>query len=202
MTSASTPRWSLRAPPVAEVAAFIEEQRAGKLSYGEVGRTRHDDARPAGYTIDRNRVLIGRGEADFAAARRALENWVMFPAPWTRITSAEPGIQSGQTVAMQAHALGLWWLNACRIVYVLDETAAVRRWGFAYGTLEAHVEEGEERFSVELHSDGGVWYDLRAFSRPRYWPVRLGKPLARRLQRRFARESLAAMRRAVEHARK
>ena len=202
MTPASSPRWSLRAPPASEVAAFVAEQQAGKFSYADVGRTRHDDAHPAGYDIDRNRVLLGRGEADFATARRALEHWRMFPAPWTRIMTAGPGIQSGQTIAMQAHALGLWWLNACRIVYVLDETAAVRRWGFAYGTLGAHVEEGEERFSVELHPDGGVWYDLRAFSRPRYWPVRLGKPLARQLQRRFARESLAAMRQAVEHARR
>jgi len=48
-------------------------------------------------------------------------------------------------------------------VYVIDETVPVRRFGFAYGTLPAHVEQGEERFSVELHADGAVWYDLRAF---------------------------------------
>jgi uncharacterized protein (UPF0548 family) len=101
---------------------------------------------------------------------------------------------------MQAHALGLWWLNACRIVYVIDEAAPVRRFGFAYGTLPAHVEEGEERFSIEQLADGSVWYDLRAFSRPRYWPVRLAKPVARRLQRRFVRESQAAMQRAVAQA--
>jgi uncharacterized protein (UPF0548 family) len=101
---------------------------------------------------------------------------------------------------MQAHALGLWWLNACCIVYVIDETEPVRSFGFAYGTLAAHVERGEERFSVELHADGAVWYDLRAFSRPRYWPVRLTKPLARCLQRRFVRDSQAAMQQAVRTA--
>jgi uncharacterized protein (UPF0548 family) len=101
---------------------------------------------------------------------------------------------------MQAHALGVWWLNACRIIYVLDEQAPVRRFGFAYGTLPAHVEQGEERFSVELQPDGSVWYDLRAFSRPRYWPVRLGKPFARRLQMRFVRESMTAMQQAVATA--
>src|SRR5204862_5683672 len=97
----------------------------------------------------------------------------------------------------QAHARGLWWLNACQIVYVLDEAGPVRRFGFAYGTMEAHVEQGEERFSVELHPDGSVWYDLRAFSRPRYWPVRIGKRIARRLQARFVRESQLAMRTVV-----
>ena len=113
----------------------------------------------------------------------------MFPAPWTRVVAPRPVVAAGDTVAMVAHAFG-WWLNSCRIVYVID---APNAFGFAYGTLAAHVERGEERFSIEMKEDGTVWYDLFAFSRPRYWPVRIAKPLARRLQRRFARESLRAM---------
>ncbi len=118
----------------------------------------------------------------------------MSPGPWTQIRPPGAPITVGTVVVMQAHAMGLWWLNACRIVYTIDEAGPVRRLGFAYGTLPAHVEQGEERFSVELHPDGTVWYDIRAFSRPRYWPVRVASPLARRLQRRFVRESQAAMR--------
>ena len=38
---------------------------------------------------------------------------------------------------------------------------------------------------------------MRAFSRPRSWPVRLGYPIARGLQRRFVLQSQAAMRRIV-----
>jgi uncharacterized protein (UPF0548 family) len=76
----------------------------------------------------------------------------------------------------------------------------VRRCGFAYGTLPHHVERGEERFSVEWHPDDTVWYDVRAFSRPRYWPVRLAFPLARWLQRRFVTESKAAMQKAASAA--
>jgi uncharacterized protein (UPF0548 family) len=53
--------------------------------------------------------------------------------------------------------------------------------------------KGEELFSVERHADGTVWYRVLAFSRPRYWLVRLTKPLARRLQRKFVRDSKAAM---------
>src|SRR5262249_42824659 len=106
-------------------------------------------------------------------------------------------IQEGNVVAMLARVFCVWWLNACRIVYVFDESEPVRRFGFAYGTLPGHVERGEERFSVEWLADDTVWYDLRAFSRPRYWLTRLGYPLARRVQRRFARDSLAAMREAI-----
>lgn len=205
MALASKPRWSFRAPTEAEIAAFLDGQRlAGAktgFSYPEVGETRSSSGQPPGYNLDHNRVRIGEGSADFEAAYAALRAWRMFPAPWTRIAPANAPIAVGQVVAMQAHALGLWWLNACRIVYLVDDQGAVRRFGFAYGTLRAHVEQGEERFTVELQPDGGVWYDLRAFSRPRYWPVRLLKPVARRLQARFVRDSQAAMRAAVAERR-
>src|SRR5262249_20824062 len=68
----------------------------------------------------------------------------------------------------------------------------VQRYGFAYGTLPEHAESGEERFTVEWHeADDAVWYDILAFSRPHQLLVRLGYPLARRLQKRFARDSAA-----------
>lgn len=198
MAVPTTPRWSSREPTHEEVAAFIAAQTGAPWAYRDVGATADNGRRaPAGYNLDHNRAKLGEGAAAFEAACAALHGWRMFPTPWTRIGPAGAPIRIGETLAMQAHALGFWWMNACRIVYVIEETAPVRRCGFAYGTLPAHVEEGEERFSVELHGDGSVWYDLRAFSRPRYWPVRLGKPLARRLQGRFVRESLAAMQRAV-----
>ncbi len=210
MSAALQPRWSRRAPSDAEVNAFLSEvdrdEEGRAFSYREVGASRDDATHPAGYNLDHNRQRLGAGVADFEAACAALRAWRMFPAPWTRISPASAPLRVDQIVAMQANALGLWWLNACRIVYVLDDSDlatgkdVVRRFGFAYGTVHAHVEQGEERFSVELRADGSVWYDLRAFSRPRFWPVRVAKPIARRLQTRFVRESKAAMRAAVEGA--
>ena len=58
-------------------------------------------------------------------------------------------------------------------------------------------ESGEERFTVAWHEDDAVWYDILAFSRPNHFLARLGYPLVRRLQKRFARDSAAAMKRAV-----
>lgn len=201
------PIWSLHAPTAEEVGTFLAKFEGSGvsegLSYDEVGASRGDTVRPAGYNVDLNRERLGHGEGDFEAACAALRAWRMFPAPWTRIAPANAPLRVGQVVAMQAHAMGLWWLNACRIVNVFDERdaaarAGVARWfGFAYGTLHAHVEQGEERFSVELRDDGSVWYDLRAFLRPRTWPVRLAKPIARWLQAQFVRESKSAMRAAV-----
>ena len=112
--------------------------------------------------------------------------------------SPESPIQTGVHVAVVARTFGLWWLNAARVVYVVDELGPIRRFGFAYGTLPDHAESGEERFTVEWReADGAVWYDILAFSRPRQLLARLGYPFARRLQRRFARDSAAAMQKAV-----
>jgi uncharacterized protein (UPF0548 family) len=191
MNASQSPAWFFTPPNEEAVGSFLRRQAASAFSYREVGATTGDG--PAGYNLDHNRVRLGEGAAVFDAACAALRSWTMFPAPWTRISPADAPIVVGTVVAMQARAVGLWWLNACRIVYVVDEREPVRRFGFAYGTLPAHVEQGEERFSVEWLADDSVWYDLRAFSRPRHWAVKLAKPLARRLQRRFVRDSQRAM---------
>ena len=81
-------------------------------------------------------------------------------------------------------------MNAAKIVYVVE---APRRFGFAYGTLPGHVESGEERLLIELADDDSVWYDILAFSRPNHFLTRLGYPFVRRLQKRFSRDSAAAM---------
>ena len=199
MTTCEAPVWKLRRPEGAWLERFQTEAGRGEFSYAAVGSTRNDNGlAPVGFDWDHNRACLGNGEVVWQRACSAVRAWKMFPGPWTRISPADTPIRAGETVAMQARAFGVWWVNACRIVYVLDEDAgAVRRFGFAYGTLRAHVESGEERFIVEMNAEGEVWYDVRAFSRPRYWPVRLMKPLARRLQRKFVRESKRAMQEAV-----
>ena len=76
----------------------------------------------------------------------------------------------------------LWWLNACRIVYVVDDSGPNFKFGFAYGTLPGHVESGEERFLIEWNrADNSVWYDILAFSRPNHVLTRLGYPFVRRM---------------------
>ncbi len=89
-------------------------------------------------------------------------------------------------------------LNACRIVYVSDEVEPLPRFGFGYGTLPEHAESGEERFQVEWHDDDSVWYDILAFSRPNQLFSRLGCSYVLRKQKQFARDSMQAMKIAVE----
>jgi uncharacterized protein (UPF0548 family) len=182
----------LREPTAATVNDFLSAQREQSFSYAEVGAT--SSTPPSDFDVDHNRVLLGKGENAFARAVAAIRAWRMFNFPWCRLAPSNAPIEVGSTVAVSFRHFGFWSLNACRIVYVLEEDGAKGKYGFAYGTLPEHAEVGEERFSVEWDSsDGSVWYDLYAFSHPRHVLARAGYPLSRMLQRRFVRESKRAM---------
>ncbi|HJQ99099.1 MAG TPA: DUF1990 domain-containing protein [Candidatus Polarisedimenticolaceae bacterium] len=172
-------------PSDEDVAKFISSQRNLDFTYPEVGAT--NATPPAGFTVDHNRIQLGTGEATYARAVEALKKWRQFELGWVTIVPRGVAVEVGATVAVRARAYGTWSLSASRVVYVIDES---RRFGFAYGTLPDHVECGEERFLVEWLEDDSVWYDIFAFSKPRHPLVRLTSPLARVLQKRFARESL------------
>ena len=176
----------------------LRMQSAEGFSYTETGHTLRD-VFPSGYEHDRNEVCVGKGQEDFLRAGEALAAWEMFPQGWCRILPKGMPQTEGTTVIMAARAFGLWWISAARVVYVLAAHAPGLRAhaGFAYGTLPGHVECGEEQFAIEWREDDSVWYTLKAFSRPRLWIVRLAKPLARALQRRFVSDSKLAMVQAV-----
>ncbi len=185
---------SLSAPDSTVITNFLSKQASINFSYPGAGLTRQGQA-PAGYDHDINSIELGHGEATWAAAKAAIRQWQMFPGGWAYIQPAETPIQAGEVVAMIVRVMGMWWLNSCRIVYVLEED---RRFGFAYGTLPGHAERGEELFLVEWDDDGVVHYSIRAFSKPRHWLARLGYPLARAYQRKFVRDSQASMLRFVK----
>lgn len=185
-------------PSEGEAERLLERQRGLPLSYPEVGATLGES--PAGYTVDRTRIRLGEGSETFDLAARALSEWRHFETGWTRLLPPEAPVREDEAVCVLARHLGFYSLNPARIVRVLDEPGrypGYRRYGYVYGTLPAHSERGEERFSVELLPDGSVWYDLYSFARGGDALVRLGYPVRRALQRRFARDSGRAMLRAV-----
>jgi len=171
------------------VATFISSQRTQSFTYSEVGATNGNP--PSDFTIDHNRIQLGTGSEIYHRAIEALKQWRQFDLGWVSIVPENVPIEIGATVAVKARAFGSWSLSAARIVYLINEE---RRFGFAYGTLPDHVECGEERFLIEWNEDDDtVWYDILAFSKPRHPLVRLSFPLARMLQKRFARDSMARM---------
>jgi uncharacterized protein (UPF0548 family) len=185
----------LTRPSRERIGAFIELQRGQPFSYPEQGATR--ESAPRGYTVDHHRLQLGEGEVVYARALEALRQWKMFDTGWTHLCLPDTPIREGSTVAIVARHYGFWSLNASRVIYVVDDRGARSRYGFAYGTLTEHAETGEERFTVELQpEDETVWYDIYAFSRPNGL-ARAGYLFSRRLQKRFARDSQEAMRRAA-----
>ena len=188
---------SLRRPSDATIRDFLAAQEKLDFTYPEVGATATTP--PSGYVVDHTRVHLGDGEPIFHAACAALQCWKQFDLGWVEATPRSTPIQPGAVVAIVAHRLGVWWLNACKIVYVVAESEPIRRFGLAYGTWPDHAERGEERFLIEWDpADNRVWYDILDFSQPNRLLTRIGYPLARRTQRRFARDSAAAMLKAVQ----
>ena len=186
----------LAAPSEDDVRHFISAQEHSRFSYPEVGASASNT--PNGYTVDHNRVQLGRGEVTWYRAVKAIHGWQMFNMPWMHLHWPTAPIQAGTNVAVLVRHFGFYSLNACRIVYVIQEDEPLTRFGFAYGTLAEHAERGEERFTVEWNrAEDTVWYDILAFSRPQKTLARLGYPLSRSLQTKFAKGSKAAMVRAV-----
>lgn len=183
------------------VRSAVRDNHGASFSYTEVGATREFDksALPHSYAVDHNRQLLGRGAETYSRAVKALNSWLMFDTTLTRIAQPDTAIKTANIVAVIGYHFLFHSLNLCRIVYTIDDADAnTTRYGFAYGTLDEHLESGEERFMIEwTRTDDLVYYDLLAFSRPNNPLVNLGYPFARMMQKRFAVESKAAMKRAV-----
>ena len=182
----------LLSPSDAAMDAAEQGGRRAPWSYDCVGATA--GTLPPGYHHDTCAGVVGRGDADWAAACAALRRWAQFDLPWVHLRSREVPIRPGEIAVFASWQLGLWSLNVCRIVYVVDTPD---HFGFAYGTLTGHAVAGEERFLLRRDADGQITFEIRKFSRLIHPLVRLAGPAARAVQSRFSRDAIAALARAV-----
>jgi uncharacterized protein (UPF0548 family) len=137
------------------------------FTYAEVGATRGE--LPRGYRIVEWSALLG---VDWETARAEVMRWGLKTRSGFRVSPAGP-VVAGAAVVIRVGP----FREPVRVVYTIDEPD---RRGFAYGTLPGHPVEGEESFVVARRA-GGVWLDIRSFSRPsRRW--RVLAPLLRRAQ--------------------
>ena len=116
---------------------------------------------------------------------------------WVELFPRGASTEPGTVVAVLVRHPGFWSLNGCRVVYKFGDED-VSRFGFAYGTLTNHVEMGEESFEVSMAESEDVTYQIRAVSKPRAALARIGYPYARISQSRFRRDSMAALKRAID----
>ena len=190
----------IRKPDSAQIGELLKAQSRLQVTYNFVGMTREGHS-PSGFVVDHHRVCLGYGPTVFERSRSALLGFQQFRFSWVELFAPHGEPQEGQSLALLARAAGLWVLNANRILYRMENNEDRRHFGYAYGTLPEHAESGEERFLVEYNpADDSVWYDIFAFSKPNQWQSRIAYPFVRRCQKRFARDSMNAMTRAVSSA--
>jgi uncharacterized protein (UPF0548 family) len=186
----------VRPNDVRSVGRLLEALGSADPTYADTGATLAGRS-PSGFRLDRYNAVLGRGQHTFDRAVLGLQSWRTHRSTGMRVLPEDAEVRPGLTVVV---AVGTPWLALavpCRIVGVIDEPG---RWGFAYGTLPGHPENGEEAFVVSIADDQSVRFDVTAFSRPASPVVRLSGPLGRAMQRRGSTGYLRALERFVDHA--
>jgi uncharacterized protein (UPF0548 family) len=113
----------LREPSDAQIERYLDDQRSLPFSYPEVGASR--EGAPPGYPINHHGGLLGTGQETFARAIEAIRGWKMYELGWTKLCWPDAPITEGTVVGVLGLHFGLWSLNACRIVYVIEEEASL-----------------------------------------------------------------------------
>jgi uncharacterized protein (UPF0548 family) len=163
-------------------------------TYAGVGGTLTGQLR-SGYHNDRYEIDLGQGLEKFTRAVNGLKTWQAHRLPGISVFPKDVPIRTGALVVVTLGARFLSLAAPCRVVGVIDEP---RRWGFAYGTLPGHPEQGEEAFIVSLQEDETVRFVVIAFSRPADVIVRLSGPIGRGVQKIGTNGYLRALERYVD----
>jgi uncharacterized protein (UPF0548 family) len=161
--------------------------------YRDLGSTLKGE-QPAGFHHHRSDVVVGSGPAAFSRAVEGLRSWQAHRITGVRVLPLGTSVTRGATVLVTIGTRACAVAAPCRIVDVLEGEG---RWGFAYGTLPGHPEQGEEAFVVSLSPSGEVRFEITSFSRPAGTLARLAGPFGRLVQSQITRAYLRALKRYV-----
>jgi uncharacterized protein (UPF0548 family) len=103
-----------------------------------------------GYRNDQYEIVLGSGQQVFLRAVNGLQTWQAHRLPGVEFIPKGTPIALGTTVIVTMGVPILALAAPCRIVGIVDEPTA---WGFAYGTLPPHPEQGEEAFMVSIAAE-------------------------------------------------
>lgn len=173
---------------------LLADLESAELTYGDIGATLAAK-RPEGFHHDQFEDVVGEGAEAFQRAVTGLKSWKAHRLPGMRVFPADQVIRTGATVVLTLGTPIASVVAPVRVVGVVDGQT---RWGFAYGTLPGHPEQGEESFAVSLSGDGIVHFEIEALSRPADPLVRLSGPFGRGVQRGATGAYLRALKRFVE----
>jgi uncharacterized protein (UPF0548 family) len=140
-------------------------------------------------------------DAVFDRAARALLRYQIFP-PWRmqyRVCTTDGNVAEGATIVQRVTFGPVALETAVRVVSVFDSTSdGERKSGFTYATLRGHPERGLATFCVRHElATASLSVAIETWSRPGVWFTRIGRPVARVLQKRMTREALSHFRAVV-----
>jgi uncharacterized protein (UPF0548 family) len=176
---------------------LLTAMQAAQPTYPDLGATLVGQ-RPEGFHHDTYEVVLGTGVDTFDRAVTGLKNWEAHRIAGVRVFPEGLEIETGATVIVTLGTFLMALAAPCRIVGVID---GQNRWGFAYGTLPGHPEQGEEAFVVSIAPDETVRFEITAFSRPGELLVRVSGPVGRGFQQGGTRNYLQALKRFVDSKR-
>lgn len=184
----------------------------GELTYGQRGLTQFlgtgsaslsgSDGWPEGYRRVQRRIRVGSGPEGYAQLAAGILSWGIQRGAGLTVHGA-PAVEPGGRVLCGFGVGPLRLPVPCEVVWVRQPTAAVvlpdgrlrpQRAGFGYGTLPGHPATGEEAFIASLGSDGGVHFELLAFSKPAGLMYRIASPVTTLAQRLVTHRYLQAAR--------
>lgn len=163
-------------PSLSELERLYKAAKTATPNYGFVGATLSAGARPS---EKRRSVALGEGDAIFDRAVEGLRRWLPQRNLDALVYPDDVPIAEGETVLVVLRLGPLAVVAPDRIVAVVDEPD---RFGFAYGTLPGHAEQGEESFLIERDADGEVRFTIGVDAVPATIPARLVAPVVRRIQ--------------------
>ncbi len=139
----------------------------------------------------------------FQIAQRLMSDYAFADPAIVRAVYDPAAGLANRNMLLQVRYGPLRFFFGCRVGAITDETRtidgrAVRVWGWAYGTLEGHVERGQMEWAVwKWPDDGAVEFRIHVVSRRarvRNPIVRLGfRLVGRRRQTHFARRACDRM---------
>ena len=184
----------VRSADSAAISQLVEALDRAEPTYEHTGAALTGEL-PVGFRHDHYTTVLGSGENTFQRAVEGLQTWQAHLLPFVRVVPSGAEIRSGATVIVLLGPSRLAIAAPCRILAVVNEPS---RWGFAYGSLPGHPEQGEEAFVVSITEDGTVVFEVTAFSRPTDFLLRLSGPFGRALQQHGSLGYLRAVRRFVD----
>jgi len=149
-------------------------------TYSQIGATLNGTPPFEKFRHEHYKRELGSGESTFTRAVDGLQHWQAHRVPGITVLPENTAITPDAIVVVTLGVSFLALAAPCRIIGVVDEPT---RWGFAYGTLPGHPEQGEEAFVVSIDAEGIVRFEVNVFSRPSDPIVKLSGPIGRSVQR-------------------